>query len=398
MERVVAYWSRVLHSAETRYSATEWEALAAKEALIRFQPLIEGERVLLVTDHSALTWAKMYENTNRRLAAWGLVFAAFPEMVIIHRPGRAHSNVDPLSHLPRVPGFVSPAREDLPSQTLSTEREDLQRLWHEFIKEKELTTKSGTVTTRAQQLRYKDEPATRLNEVPTGSGATETTSEKERMELPTKSKAPAAPSNLHVHASDEVVQKFAENYRTGGGFAPLITRTLEEPQDARKFCAYRISDNGLLYFEDADHNVRLCIPAVERLNLIKEVHDGAHETAHAGWERTLASLRDRFYWPRMRADVTDYVHTCDPCQKIKHDRGVGTGFLQPLDIPVNPFDHISLDFISGLPLSRDKDAILVVVDKLTKYAHFIATSTEVTAEESAILLLKRIIKFFGLPS
>src|SRR5580693_5694862 len=76
VERVVAYWSRVLHSAETRYSATEREALAAKDALVRFQPLIEGERVLLVTDHSALTWAKTY--ANRRLAAWGLVFAAFP--------------------------------------------------------------------------------------------------------------------------------------------------------------------------------------------------------------------------------------------------------------------------------------------------------------------------------
>ena len=95
VERVVAYWSRVLHAAETRYSATEHEVLAAKEALVHFQPLIEGERVLLVTDHSALTWAKTYENANRRLAAWGLVFTAFPELVIIHRPGRAHSNVDP---------------------------------------------------------------------------------------------------------------------------------------------------------------------------------------------------------------------------------------------------------------------------------------------------------------
>jgi len=135
VERVVAYWSRVLHTAETRYSAMEREALAAKEALVRFQPLIEGERVLLVTDHLALTWAKTYENANRRLAAWGLVFAAFPKMLIIHRPGRAHSNVDPLSRLPRVPGFVSPAREDLLSPMLSTEHEELQSLWHHFIKE-----------------------------------------------------------------------------------------------------------------------------------------------------------------------------------------------------------------------------------------------------------------------
>jgi RNase H-like domain found in reverse transcriptase len=97
VERVIAYWSRVLNPAETRYSATEREALAAKESLVRFQPFIEGERILLVTDHAALTWAKTYENANRRLAAWGTVFAAYPELVIVHRPGRIHSNVDPLS-------------------------------------------------------------------------------------------------------------------------------------------------------------------------------------------------------------------------------------------------------------------------------------------------------------
>jgi hypothetical protein len=51
---------------------------------MHFQPLIEGERILLVMDHSALIWAKTYKNANRRLAAWGLVFAAFPKLVIVH--------------------------------------------------------------------------------------------------------------------------------------------------------------------------------------------------------------------------------------------------------------------------------------------------------------------------
>jgi hypothetical protein len=73
VERVIAYWSRVLAPAETCYLATEQEALAAKESLVCFQPFIEGERTLLVTDHAALMWAKTYENANRRLAAWGLV-------------------------------------------------------------------------------------------------------------------------------------------------------------------------------------------------------------------------------------------------------------------------------------------------------------------------------------
>ena len=137
---VVAYWSRVLAPAKTRYSAMEREALAAKESLVCFQPFIEGERILLVTDHSALTWAKTYKNANRRLAAWGLVFATFPEMVIIHRPGQIHWNVDPLSCLPRIPSFVSPARDDLPDLLLLTKHEELQKVWSKFIRSRELVT------------------------------------------------------------------------------------------------------------------------------------------------------------------------------------------------------------------------------------------------------------------
>ena len=86
VERVIAYWSRLFKSAETRYSTTEREALAAKEGLVKFQPFIEGEDILLVTDHSALQWARTYENANRRLAAWGAIFSAYaPKLEIIHR-------------------------------------------------------------------------------------------------------------------------------------------------------------------------------------------------------------------------------------------------------------------------------------------------------------------------
>ena len=113
VERVIAYWSRSLKSAERNYSTTEREALGAKEALVKFQPFIEGETVTLITDHATLQWARVYENANRRLAAWGAVFAAYPGLRIVHRPGRVHSNVDPLSRLPRVPQHSSPVRDDL---------------------------------------------------------------------------------------------------------------------------------------------------------------------------------------------------------------------------------------------------------------------------------------------
>jgi len=84
IERVIAYWSRVLKPAERNYSPTEREALALKEGLIKFQPYIEGETILAITDHAALTWSKTFQNVNRRLLTWGTVFAAYPKLRIVH--------------------------------------------------------------------------------------------------------------------------------------------------------------------------------------------------------------------------------------------------------------------------------------------------------------------------
>ena len=97
VERVISYWSRVLKSAERNYSPTEREALALKEVLIKFQPFLEGVPTLAITDHAVLTWSRTFQNVNRRLLTWGTVFSAYPDMQIIHRAGKVHSNVDPIS-------------------------------------------------------------------------------------------------------------------------------------------------------------------------------------------------------------------------------------------------------------------------------------------------------------
>lgn len=65
VKRVVAYWLRTFKGAERRYTTTKREALGAKEGLVKFQPFIKGEDVLLVTDHAVLQWACTYENANR---------------------------------------------------------------------------------------------------------------------------------------------------------------------------------------------------------------------------------------------------------------------------------------------------------------------------------------------
>jgi hypothetical protein len=110
----------VLKSAERNYPPTEREALALKEALIKFQTFLEGEKIAAVTDHAALTWSRTFQNVNRRLLTWGTIFAAYPDLQIIHRAGRVHSNVDPVSRLwRRVPIQLSPEADETPELTLS---------------------------------------------------------------------------------------------------------------------------------------------------------------------------------------------------------------------------------------------------------------------------------------
>ena len=88
----------------------------------------------------------------------------------------------------------------------------------------------------------------------------------------------------------------------------------------------------------------------------------------------------------MNQSICRYVSTCDVCQKVKHCRQVSPGLLQPLPIPSDPFEVVTMDFITELPESNQFNAILVIVDKLTKYGHFIPTHTNVTAKETATLV------------
>jgi len=77
----------------------EQEALSLRDGLVNFQPYIEGEKILAITDHMALVWSWTFQNITRRLITWGTVFTAYPDLQIVHRVGRVHSNVDPISRL-----------------------------------------------------------------------------------------------------------------------------------------------------------------------------------------------------------------------------------------------------------------------------------------------------------
>ena len=130
--------------------------------------------------------------------------------------------------------------------------------------------------------------------------------------------------------------------------------------------------------------------------LLREFHNSAIG-GHAGICRTYNHLAAKFYWKGMKKMVQRFGKACEVCQRSKHETSAPAGLLQPLPIPDKVWDNITMDFIEGLPKSKGCSTILVVVDRLTKYAHFIPLKHPFTAVTIARIFIQEVIRLHGIP-
>ncbi|XP_031257652.1 uncharacterized protein LOC116115659 [Pistacia vera] len=118
---------------------------------------------------------------------------------------------------------------------------------------------------------------------------------------------------------------------------------------------------------------------------------------HSGFFRTFKRLSSVVYWEGMKRDIKEFVDSCAVCQQNKYQALSPAGLLQPLSIPEQVWEDISMDFITGLPKTNSADTILVVVDRLTKYSHFLSLKHPYTATDVAHLFIKEIVWLHGFP-
>jgi len=154
-----------------------------------------------------------------------------------------------------------------------------------------------------------------------------------------------------------------------------------------------VKQDGLWFWKG-----KLVIPSTSHIKqlLIKEFHDSPMG-GHAGIQRTLARITAQFVWKGINHDIKEYVRSCSICQQAKYVTHPPAGLLQPLQIPTQIWQDIAMDFITGLPLSHGYSVIMVVIDRLSKFAYFIPLPARHNAQMVAEVLTHNVLKFHGIP-
>lgn len=169
-----------------------------------------------------------------------------------------------------------------------------------------------------------------------------------------------------------------------------IVNDLQQNKDSRP--GFEFKQGVLLY----DGRLVISSKSVLIPTLLKEFHETS-QGGHSGFYRTYRRLAVNVYWVGMKNVVQEFVRSCDVCQRQKYLASSPGGLLQPLPIPDRIWEDISMDFITGLPKSKGFEAILVVVDRLSKYCHFIALKHPYTARTIAEVFVKEIVRLHGVP-
>jgi transposase InsO family protein len=318
-ERVIAFESKKLSPAETRYPVHDREMLAVIYALKKWRHYLLGTHTTVVTDHKSLEFFTTQPHLNPRQARWMGLLAEY-DHTIVHRAGKLNVVADALSRRP-----------------------DHLAVLH-------------LAARRRQPQAQADPPADLVLDL-----------------------TPFTQRVLEAAADDPKYQE-------------LVTAAAANPNKT----GYAVDSAGLLHYTAGGVD-RVYIPVSMRNEMLHEAHD-ALMSGHLGMDKTMERLARVAFWPHMERDVRHYVRTCDSCQRCKPSNLKPPGLLRPLPIPTQNWECIAMDFIVRMPLTASgHDAVFTVVDRLTKMAHFIPTTTNVTAETAAKQFFAGVVRLHGLP-
>ena len=190
-------------------------------------------------------------------------------------------------------------------------------------------------------------------------------------------------------SSPDWLQKVKEGYNDD----PLAVKLLQDlAVNSTSGGNFSLKD-GILRYKG---RVWLGHNSLAQQHVIQAMHDSA-VGGHSGFQASYYRIRQLISWPKMKETIAAFVKWCSVCQQAKVDHNKPAGLLQPLPVPQQAWKVISMDFVEGLPRSSRFDTILVVIDKFTKYGHFIPLAHPFTAMQVAQAFVENMYKLHGLP-
>jgi hypothetical protein len=346
----VMFHSRKYNAAEINYEIHDKELLAIVDSFQEWRHFLEGAQhpVTVHTDHKNLEYFMSAKVLNRQQARWSISLSRF-NFVITYRPGSKQIQSDALSRQVYLAPREGDAAYDQQKTTL--------------IKPEQLQLKIVRTTTSVN--------ASFLQDI--------------RVSLNVDPLALKLKNNVGIFNPRE--------FPSPGSDSESLDHPTSSSQGSRSHNVdprFQFHD-GLLYYQGL-----LYVPEGPcQLQVLQSRHDSP-SAGHFGYNKTMELISRDFWWPQMWKTVKDYVTTCDTCSRSKIPRHQPYELLQPLPIPENPWTSISMDFIVDLPKSKSFDSVFVVVDRLTKMAHFVPCNKTITGKETARLFLENVYKYHGL--
>jgi hypothetical protein len=192
----------------------------------------------------------------------------------------------------------------------------------------------------------------------------------------------------NLSAEPEILTKIIEGQKEDPQYEKL--KSLAQQENSH----FLLKEDGSIWMQK-----RLWVPSNPKLKeeLLSEAHRSKY-TIHPGSTKMFKDLQRGYWWNRMKREVASYVSKCLTCQQVKIEHHKPGGMMQQMEIPQWKWEEITMDFVVGLTKTRKQhDAIWVIVDRLTKSAHFLPIRINQSLESLADLYIKEIVRLHGIP-
>lgn len=371
-DKPVSYASRTLNDSELNYSTIEKELLAIVWATKYFRPYLFGRKFKVLSDHKPLQWIMNLKEPNSRLTRWRLKLSEY-DFTVVYKKGKANTNADALSR-------IEIHNEEASSLVVNPSKQPVAD-----------DDQSATLTAHTSQenpileIPISDEPLNKfhrqiiftiVNDVKKRPTVTKP------FDSHTRTSIQLSESNLNEDVINAVKEYVHPKVRTGILINPPWAMYSVIPILQDKF---RSSAMNLILVKSEIENVK---DYLRQQDMIRNYHDG--KTNHRGINECYLALSHRYFWPKMKEQISKFINECTICGQGKYDRNPVQPRFNIVPPPTKPLEIVHMDLFTV-----DSEKYITFIDVFSKYgqAYHLRDGT-------AVSILQALLKFsthHGLP-